>query len=61
MVSWSFLSFFLAQLIAIDITADGSVHYVKPTDDMPVNIDTTHGMNAFLHILSTLLTNNDDD
>lgn len=43
----------VAQLIAIDITADGSVHYVKPTEDMPVNIDTTHGMNAFLHILSS--------
>ena len=41
----------VAQLISIDITADGSVHYVKPTDDMPVNIDTTHGMDAFLYIL----------
>lgn len=46
-----------AQLIAIDITADGSVHYVKPTEDMPVNIDTTHGMNAFLHILETHFSN----
>ena len=49
-----------AQLIAIDITADGSVHYIKPIDDMPVNIDTTHGMNAFLHILSTCLSEKDD-
>ena len=48
-----------AQLIAIDITADGSVHYVKPTEDMPVNIDTTHGMNAFLHILARQLSGDD--
>ena len=40
-----------AQLIFVDITADGSVHYVKPTSDMPVNIESTHGINAFLHLL----------
>ena len=49
-----------AQLIAFDISADGSVHYVRPTKDMPLDIENTHGMNAFLHILSTLLTNDDD-
>lgn len=41
----------VAQLIAFDITADGSVHYIKPAKHTAFNIDNTHGMAGFLHLL----------
>jgi len=41
----------VAQLIAFDITADGSVHYLKPAKHTAINIENTHGMAGFLHLL----------
>lgn len=41
----------VAQLIAFDITADGSVHYLKPPKHTAINIDNTHGMAGFLHLM----------
>lgn len=51
----------IAQLIAIDITANGSVHYIKPIPDMPHNINYTHGMDAFLHILGLIVPDRTGD